>query len=185
MSPCGGDLSTSWATRRASDARESDRIARPDAMPSPRGRRRASAFKKCDQPQRGRVGERRRGRLRGQEFGPPGPSQARSVVDSGVRLGPPAPVARTETGELVTDTPRAAALASAGTGRVALPHARGVPRQGVFQHLGSRGHTILTGPTGGIRTTRVARIAGNGVDEALGPVQVSLSEETVAQWYGV
>ena len=181
MSPCGGDLSTSWATRRASDARESDRIACPDALPRPWGRRRVPS-RLC---QRGRVAERRRGRLRGQEFGPPAPSQTRSVVDGGVRLGPPAPAPSTETGALANDTPRAAALASAGTGRVALPHARGVPRQGVFQHLGSRGHTILTGPTGGIRTTRVARIAGNGVDEALGPVQVSLSEETVAQWYGV
>ena len=89
---------------------------------------------------------------------------------------------------LVDGTPRArqAAAASAGTGRVALPHARGVPRQGVFQRLGTRGHTILTGPTGSRCTTRVGSIVGTGVDEALGPVQVSLSEVTVArQWHGL
>ena len=62
---------------------------------------------------------------------------------------------RTETSELVDGTP----------GPTGQPHLQGpgeshchthvgFQRQGVLQHLGTRGHTILTGPTGSRRTTR-------------------------------
>ena len=86
--------------------------------------------------------ERRRGRLRGQEFGPPAPSQTRSVVDRGVRLGPLAPAPRTEASVNWLTVPP-------GPDR-RQPHPQGPDESHCHTHVGfqDRAYSSASGPEG-------------------------------------